>query len=119
MTSLPIYDATAPIACTISADEVPERLGVLERLRADLTEVTPAADGFLLHFPPRDDIEADLHRFSVDEKRCCRFWGFAVEASDERLTLRWAAPPEARDLLADIVGQLQGSEPLTDLAGLL
>ena len=36
--------------------------------------------GLLLHFPKSPDIDADLRGFTVDEKRCCTFWGFDVTA---------------------------------------
>jgi hypothetical protein len=31
---VPIYDATAPIACTITDAEIPERVALVERIRA-------------------------------------------------------------------------------------
>src|SRR4051794_29467501 len=98
MKLIPIYDETAPIACTISSDEIPARVELLERMRDNLHELERTEHGLLLHFPADDDIEADLHRFAVDEKRCCEFWGFEVSRADD-LTLRWDAPPTAADLI--------------------
>src|SRR5258707_388299 len=56
-----------PIACTITASEIPERIEVLERMRANLSSLERTAQGLLLDFPIRPEIEADLRRFAVDE----------------------------------------------------
>ena len=119
MKPIPIYDATATIACTISSDEIPQRIAIVERMRANLQRLEHTDHGLVLHFPQRPDIDADLRQFAIDEKRCCGFWGFAVETTDDELTLRWDAPPDARDLLSDIAAYLEGDEPITKISGLL
>ena len=96
MNRIPIYDATAPITCTIGTDEIPARIEIIERMRVNLTRLDRTEHGLLLHFPDRRDIDADLRRFAVEEKRCCAFWGFALDRFDHELTLRWDAPPDAR-----------------------
>ena len=45
MYPIPIYDATAPIACTIGTDEIPGRIALVERLRANVQSVERTADG--------------------------------------------------------------------------
>jgi hypothetical protein len=117
--SIPIYDDTAPIACTIEREEVPERIELFERLRVDHTRLERTEHGLRLHFPNRSDIEADLRRFAVDEQRCCNFWGFEVETEDGNLALRWDSPPSAAELIERVVAYLEGDEPLTAIAGLL
>jgi hypothetical protein len=117
--SIPLFDATAPIACTLGADEVRERTELLERLRRDLDAITTTEHGLLLRFPDRPAVEADVRRFAADEKRCCTFWGFAVEAGDGAVTLRWDAPPGAAELLARIEAHLRGDEPLASVTDLL
>ena len=119
MKRLPLYDSTAPIACTIESDEIPERLALLDRLRESLARLDETEHGLLLHFPDRPDIADDLQRFAIEEKRCCQFWGFDVGDADGQLTLRWDAPPDARDLLARIAVVLRNGEPVTAIAGLL
>jgi hypothetical protein len=116
---LPIYDATAPIVCTISAGEVEERIALFERLRTGHVQLDRTAHGVLLHFPARADVEADLRRFADAEKRCCGFWGFEIEREDDGLTLRWEAPPSAGDVVERLIAYLQGDEPLTAMSGLL
>ena len=116
---LPLYDSSVDITCTIDASEVPERLALLERMRAALKTLDRTDDGMLLHFAPNADTEADLRAFAVDEKRCCQFWGFAVDATDNELTLQWDAPPDAQHLIERIATAMQGDEPITALSGLL
>lgn len=118
MKQIPLYDATAPIACTITSAEIPQRLELIERMRTNLASLERTAHGMLLHFPARPDIEADLRQFAIDEKRCCQFWGFEV-LTGERLTLRWDAPPTANDIVDRLEAFLRGDEPASALAGLL
>jgi hypothetical protein len=117
--SIPIYDATAPISCTIGSDEIPERIELVERMRRNLDRIDRTEHGMLLHFPNRPDIENDLRRFAVDEKRCCQFWGFAVDADDAGLRLRWDGPPDAGDLIGRLLAYFEGDQPLTSISGLL
>jgi hypothetical protein len=119
MKRLPIYDATAPIACTIGEDEVQERIELFERLRTEHVRLDHTEHGVLLHFPVRADLEADLRRFAVAEKACCGFWGFEIERAGADLTLRWEAPPAAGEVVQRLVAYLDGDEPLTELTGLL
>jgi hypothetical protein len=116
---MPIYDATAPITCTIGTDEVAGRVELLERLRTNLRGLERTEHGLVLHFEKRPEVEADVRRFAADEKRCCQFWGFAVHGADDDLTLRWDAPPDARELLTAIAAHLEGDQPLTEIGGLL
>ncbi|HUP85295.1 MAG TPA: hypothetical protein VM143_06480 [Acidimicrobiales bacterium] len=118
MKLIPIDDDTAPIACTITTDEIPARVELIERMRANLDRLDRTEHGLLLHFPVQDDIEADLERFAIDEKRCCEFWGFEVLLGDD-LTLRWDAPPTAAALIDRLEAFFRGDEPALDLAGLL
>lgn len=119
MSTIPIYDPTAPITCTIGRDEIPERIELVERMRQSLKRLERTEHGLLLHFPNRIEVQADLARFAVDEKRCCQFWGFAVDTTDGELTLRWDAPPAANELIARIEAYFEGDEPLTAITGLL
>lgn len=116
---IPIYDATAAIVCTAGRDELPARVEVIERLRTHLDRVERSEHGLVLHFPNRPEVADDLAQFSIDEKACCQFWGFATEATDEAITFRWDGPPAVDDLLDQLLDFFQGDEPLTALDGLL
>lgn len=117
MTELPLYDDTAPIVCTIGGDEMPDRLALLERLRATTTAVERTDHGLVLCFPARDDLAADVHRFAADEQQCCRFWGFAVDTDREQVTLRWHGPPATAELLDQLVEYFRGDRPVTAVTG--
>ena len=116
---IPIYDDTAPIACTISDVEIPERLELIERMRDALTTIARTADGLLLQFPDRADIRADLATFVVDEKRCCQFWGFEIVAQRNGVALRWDGPPAANELLDTLHTYFTSDDPVSILDGLL
>ena len=119
MNPIPIYDATAPIACTASSDEITHRIEQIERLRGDLGRLERTEHGLLLHFPNQPDIDAHVRAFTVDEKRCCTFWGFHVTADDDTLTLRWDGPPNVTEFFEKLLTWFEGDEPLTADSGLL
>jgi hypothetical protein len=112
MTRIPIYDAGAPIACTIAEGEVADRRALVERLRTGLGRIERTGDGLLLRFPAGPEIESDVRRFAADEKRCCGFWGFAVATSADEVTLRWEGPPAAAGLLDDLHAFFEGRGPM-------
>ena len=115
----PIFDGAAPVACTASSTEIPIRIEQVERMRTHLDRLERTPHGLLLHFRNRPDIEAELRRFAVDEKRCCTFWGFAVDTTDDELALRWDGPPEVDGFFEELVAFFAGDQPLTAFDGLL
>lgn len=119
MTSIPLYDDSVPITCTAGGDEIERRLEQIERLHRALDAVERTEHGALLTFPNTPDLEADLRRFTVDEKGCCRFWGFDIAAEPDALVLRWDAPPELADYMDRLVAYFEGDEPITATSGLL
>jgi hypothetical protein len=119
MKSIPLYDATAPIACTADGDEIADRIQQIERLHTGLARIDRTEHGVLLHFPNRPDIEADVRQFTVDEKGCCNFWGFAVSATGAEISLRWDAPPALDDYMDILYAHFEGEEPITAASGLL
>jgi hypothetical protein len=119
MKSIPLYDASVPIVCTAHDDEVPKRIVQIERLRDHLTRVDRTEHGLVLHFASTSEVEADVRRFAADEKGCCQFWGFEVDATGDALTLRWDGPPDVAEFLDRLHLFLLGNEPLTAETGLL
>lgn len=116
---LPLYDDTVPIVCTIGSEEKADRIAIIDHLRSAMTTLQRTDTGLLLTFPRTDDIESDVRRFAVDEKRCCQFWGFAVLDSDDELVLRWDGPPTATDLLDTLEDVLRSDVPIERIEGLL
>ena len=117
MKPIPIHDESVPIVCTIGAEEIPERIALTEHLRQNLVRIERTEHGLLLTFPDRPEIEADLHQFAIDEKRCCQFWGFAVDRRTSALTLRWDGPPASGELLDRLLAYFEGDEPITAISG--
>ena len=118
--SIPLYDESAAIACSLTPEEIPARLATIERMRTDLTSLERTEHGLLLHFPPSASLDAELRQFALDEKRCCAFWGFAVRTDGpSQLALLWEAPPSAAGLVDQLEAFFTGDEPTEILAGLL
>jgi hypothetical protein len=116
---IPIYDDTAPIACTITAAEIPERIALFGSMRAALDSIDRTPTGLLLHFPDDPDVRRDLATFVVDEKQCCQFWGFDVIDEPAGVALRWDAPPAADDLVERLQTFFTTDAPLSTIEGLL
>ena len=119
MKSIPLYDASVPIACTEAGENVLNRLAQIERLRATLSRIERTEHGMVLAFPDRPEVEADVRRFTVDEKRCCAFWGFDVSKAADEIVLRWDAPPALDDYVERLIGWFRSDEPLDAATGLL
>jgi MerR family transcriptional regulator, copper efflux regulator len=117
--SIPIDDDTQPIKCTIDGSEVAERVELLDRMRRNHRVIERTEHGMLLRFPSRPDVEEDVRRFAVDEKRCCAFWGFAVQVTPDEVTLQWDAPPSAGSLVDQFLAYFAGERPLSEITGLL
>jgi DNA-binding transcriptional MerR regulator len=118
-TTIPIYDATAPITCTAAGNEVSGRIEQIERMRSNLDRIERTEHGMLLYFPDRPDLEAELRGFTVDEKGCCQFWGFDITTTPGELILRWDAPSKLGDYLSRLVTFFEGDEALAADSGLL
>lgn len=118
MELFPLYDATAPVTCTIDGSEIEDRVRLLELMRSEVQRIDRTPHGLVLHFPPSDALEVAVRRFAAEEKTCCGFWGFAV-ATEPGLALRWDGPPSAAELMDAIEAYLEGTAPLSSVAQLL
>ena len=116
---IPIYDDSAPIACTITNAEIPDRVELIERMRAAMTSIDRTTTGLLLHFPDDETVRADLATFAVDEKRCCQIWGFAIPAEAAGGALRWDGPRAVDDLFDQLETFFTTDAPVSALEGLL
>jgi hypothetical protein len=117
--TVPIDDGSPPLSCTIDRSEVAGRVELLDRLRRSVRSVERTEHGMLLRFPRRTDVEEDVRRFAVDEKRCCAFFDFGVEVTGDEVALRWDAPPSAGELVDQLLGYFAGERDLAAVAGFL
>lgn len=118
-TPIPLRDAAAPLTCTITEGEVPGRIAQIERLRAALAAVERTAEGLRLDWPADPVLRADVERFTVDERRCCNFWRFALTEQEDALVLDWFGPPDAAPILDALLTYFAGDGPLALDLGLL
>lgn len=116
---LPLYDDSAAIACSLAADDRPERAALIAHLRDAMTSLERTQHGLLLHFPADPAVEAEVRAFAVDEKACCSFWGFGVATEGDELLLQWDAPPAAADIVDTLEAWLRSDDPDAALAGFL
>ena len=116
VTRIPVYDATAPIVCTIDVAEVPARRALIERMRASVLGVERTPDGLVLQLPP--EREADARGFAIEEKRCCGFWGFEVTVEGNAITLCWDGPPDVAPLFEQLAAFFRGEADLDTVTAL-
>ena len=106
MKTLSAVDPDAPILCTLPVTQVAGRLcdlddvvggGRLQRIArtAGRFRFTVARDG-------REDLEDQLAAWAADEKACCSFLGFGIDADGDSVTMEIRAPDGAGSTLDGI-----------------
>jgi hypothetical protein len=89
-----------PIACTLGADDMSARLGVIETLAADgLIDRTPTDGGVRVRLRDTPDIERRTRELIAAEARCCAFLNFDLRRVEDALVLDITGPPEARPVI--------------------
>jgi len=98
-----------PIACTLTADDMGDRLAEWNAAlaRATTREVTP--DGYRLRFAPDAEFAGELANLAAREVGCCAFFTFAITVATDGLALDVLAPADARPLLDDLFGPVPGA----------
>ena len=91
----------SPIACSLSADELPERLAETRAIGRDaLLSVSPdGAQRFRADQPTRERLEAII----AAESRCCSFLRFELTEERDELVLSVTAPEAAEPLALELV----------------
>jgi hypothetical protein len=91
----------APIACSLSADELPKRLAEMTAIGKDaLLSVSP--DG-TLRFRGDDETRERLEGIIAAESQCCSFLRFGLTEDADALVLSVTAPEGAEPLAWDLV----------------
>ncbi len=91
-----------PIACTLSSDDMKQRVADWHRVLADTMARTPLDGGVHLALAATIDVQ-ELTRLAVAEQDCCRFFAFAITVDDRGVGL-------------DIRGPLEALEPIFGVA---
>ena len=99
-----IVPVKIPIACSLSADDMGDRLGEWRAAigLATTREATPA--GYRLRFAPDPAFAGRLAELAAREVECCAFFTFTVTVATDGLALDVLAPDDARPLLDDLFG---------------
>jgi len=90
-----------PIACSLGADELSERLAELRAIGRDAA-LAVSPDG-VLHFRAGAATRARLEAIIAAESRCCPFVGFDLRERDGALLLSISAPEGAEPVASDLV----------------
>jgi hypothetical protein len=93
-----------PIACSLSAAELPERLAEMNDLgRAALLDVERKDTTAVLHFRSGGATGERLAAIVAAEARCCAFLDMTLRETHDALALTISAPPDAAPVLDELV----------------
>jgi hypothetical protein len=99
--------AEIPIACSLSAAELPARLGEMRAIGRDAL-LSVDRDG-AMHFRAGKATRQRLEAVVAAESRCCAFLSFDLRDDGDELVLSIAGPPGAEALALDLVDAFAGS----------
>lgn len=92
-----------PIACSLSAEELPERLGAMAALgRTSLLAADRDGARAVLRFRPA--ARAELAAIVAAEEECCAFLSMELHDEPDSIVLTVQAPAAAEPLLHELVG---------------
>lgn len=94
------------IACTLPAEEMPERNAAWQRLVGHVTgrEALPGGETGVRLVLDRDVPLEELTRLAAAEQGCCSFFSFAITVDGRGLALEVRAPDSAHDLVTALFG---------------
>jgi MerR family transcriptional regulator, copper efflux regulator len=93
-----------PIACTLAAGDIHDRLDAWDQVRAGaVRRLALPSGGLRVEFGEAVDVES-LARLVVAEQACCAFFQFAITVDHRGVALEVDAPAEAHDLNAGLFG---------------
>lgn len=98
-----------PIACdpaTFASKAFSDHLAEGRRLLNSALERRELSDGWAIRLPNNDEAVLALARWSVEERRCCPFFTFAIEREPDPggLWLRMVGPEGAKRVLDEMMG---------------
>jgi MerR family transcriptional regulator, copper efflux regulator len=94
-------DDPIPIACTLTASDLPKQLAEWKLLLTSVADRTSIPGGLRLTFAPATPM-AELVRLVTAEQACCQFFEFAITIDHRGLALEVRAPVKAREILNDL-----------------
>jgi ubiquinone/menaquinone biosynthesis C-methylase UbiE len=89
-----------PIACTLSADGMADRLALMEALAADgLLDRAATDTGVRVRLRGTPEVEQRTRELIVAESSCCPFLDFALDRDGSDLVLTISGPHDARPII--------------------
>jgi MerR family copper efflux transcriptional regulator len=96
-------DGDTPIACTLGATDMDQRLTDWQALLSRVQARTPIDGGVRLTFQPGTSAEA-ITRLAAGEQDCCRFFAFTLTIDQRGTALEVRAPADGQDVLTTLFG---------------
>ena len=97
-----------PIACTLGADTVPDRLREWQAVLDRVEERRATAQGVRLRLPRDPELLAATAGVAAREVDCCSFFTFTLALDADAAWLTITAPADAEPLVASLFGALDG-----------
>jgi len=113
--SVPLYDRSKPIACSVAPHAVDGPVARLVHLREVAIAINRREAGVEIRFANTADTTNQVHEFVTKEMNCCPFWGFATATKDTELTLKWDGPPATAGFMDCLVDYFEGTKPIGSL----
>jgi hypothetical protein len=100
---------STPIACSLDAGELEQRLAAIRNIGAE-SLISREADGGrqLLRFRAGADTRRQLEEIAAAEAECCAFFDLTLSEKDGDLILSIAAPENAQALGAGLAAAFAG-----------
>ena len=101
--------AELPIACSLSATELPARLAEMADLgRAALLEARTEGGRAVLRFAAGSGVRERVGRIVAAESECCAFLAMQVSEARDEIVLSITAPEGAEPVLDELVNAFRG-----------
>jgi hypothetical protein len=97
-----------PIACSLSATELPARLALMAELGRDAADVELSGTRATLRFAAGPSVRERVERFVVAESACCAFLAMQVRDEPDAVVLDVSAPDDAELVLKELVDAFRG-----------
>jgi len=97
-----------PIACSLSATEMPARLALMAELGRDVVDVGLSGTRATLRFTAGPDVRERVESFVVAESACCAFLAMQVSDEPDAVVLDIGVPEDAELVLRELVDAFRG-----------
>ncbi len=101
-----------PIACTLSAAEMPRRLAEMRAIgNASLVSMESTGSESVLRFRKGAETLASLRGLVAAERECCPFLALELADEPDAVSLTIRAPQGAEPVVRELLAEFSASEP--------